>query len=140
MSGKVNIGCDMSKQTLDFYCMESKEQSQLENSQKGLQRLSKWMSHHQYDLSSVQIAFELTGMYGVRIRKLCEQEYIAHYSIPGLEIKKSMGISRGKNDALDSKRIAEYLQEKSYKLTADKNRNETIEQLKAMDSLREKLV
>jgi transposase len=49
-------------------------------------------------------------------------------------------MARGKNDVVDSKRICEYVFEKSYKLKPTNAINTSISNLKRLDSLREKLV
>ena len=37
-----------------------------------------------------------------------EREHIAYAMVPALDIKRSLGITRGKNDQIDAKRIAEF--------------------------------
>lgn len=57
---------------------------------------------------SMLICFEHTGLYSLSLANFLEEEQISFSMIPALEIKRSLGITRGKNDVVDSKRIAEY--------------------------------
>lgn len=140
MSNKITIGCDISKEKLDFYCRNTAEHFVLENSSKGMQNLSKWMEQHQFNKQEIEIGFEHTGIYTNVIRQFCNHQNLSHYVIGALELKKSLGIVRGKNDVVDSKRICEYLFEKGYKINAAKPINIGIGMLKRLDSLRALLV
>ena len=51
---------------------------------------------------------EHTGIYGYDLQAWLDDNRISFSFIPALEIKKSLGIRRGKNDSADAVRIAEY--------------------------------
>ena len=140
MNNKITIGCDISKEKLDFFCRNTEEHFILENNKDGMLQLSKWIKQHKFNKSEIEIGFEHTGIYTTAIRQFCNEEKLTHYIIPGLELKKSLGMARGKNDVVDSKRICEYVFEKSYKLKPTNAINTSISNLKRLDSLREKLV
>jgi transposase len=57
-----------------------------------------------------------------------------------LEIKKSLGVTRGKNDMVDSRRIALYAYEKQDRLNPTVLPGEKTDMIKSLLSLREKLV
>ena len=59
---------------------------------------------------------------------------------PALKIKKSLGITRGKNDKVDSKRIAHYAYEKRENIIPTVLPGEKIDQIRSLLSLREKLI
>lgn len=59
---------------------------------------------------------EYTGGYEYRLVQFCQSKQITFTRVPGLQIKKSLGIQRGKNDKIDSMHIAEYGYEKRGKL------------------------
>ncbi len=59
---------------------------------------------------------------------------------PALNIKKSLGVTRGKSDEIDAQRIAEYAYEKKHKLTPTKLPSKSIMVLKKLLSLRVRLV
>lgn len=133
---KINLGADISKETIDFFCDANSELFQLKNNVKGLDKLLMWADQHQYPLNQIAIAFEHTGHYGNALVDFCVQHEITFYHVPALEIKKSLGITRGKNDQIDAKRICAYLKEKGYKLTPTKPVNDAIERLKHLQAQR----
>lgn len=53
------------------------------------------------------ICFEHIGLYSLPLALYLEKQGIPFAMLSALEIKRSMGITRGKNDIIDSKRIAE---------------------------------
>jgi transposase len=64
-----------------------------------------------------------------------------HYLIAsGLNIKRSMGITRGKDNVIDSKRIALYGHRLKYEIKPSKKRGESITKLKSLMSLKTKLI
>ena len=59
-------------------------------------------------LVELRFCLEHTGIYSQPLCELLEQMDLTYYLISGLELKRSMGIKRGKNDKVDAKRIAQY--------------------------------
>ena len=57
-----------------------------------------------------------------------------------IEIKRSLGIQRGKNDKIDAKSIAQYASKNSDRVRLWQPRREQVEQLKQLAALRERLV
>ncbi|MBK9736842.1 MAG: transposase [Saprospiraceae bacterium] len=51
---------------------------------------------------------EHTGIYSNLLIECLAGHKVTMYVVAGLEIKKSTGISRGKNDKIDAQRIADY--------------------------------
>lgn len=72
--------------------------------------------------------------------QFCEARRIVYARIPGLAIKKSMGIVRGKNDKVDSARTAQYGEEKHRSLQPSKPLNPVMIRLKELLSYRKRLV
>jgi transposase len=60
--------------------------------------------------------------------------------VAALEIKKSLGITRGKNDKVDARRIALYAHQKRDQLVPTVLPGEKIDRIKSLLSLREKLI
>ncbi|ELR81228.1 transposase, partial [Elizabethkingia anophelis R26] len=82
---------------------------QFKNELNGFLQLVRWLQKQGYNsLESVLICFEHTGLYSLPLALFLEKEGIPFAMVSALEIKKSMGITRGKNDVIDSKRIAEF--------------------------------
>ena len=83
---------------------------------------------------------EYTGSFEYKLLQFCEAHGLAFTRIPGLEIKKSLGISRGKNDKMVSAWIANYGEEKHKTLKASKALNTAIMSLKSLLNFRKRLV
>lgn len=64
--------------------------------------------------------FEHTGNYGLLLSNLLESNAICYSAVPALEIKRSIGITRGKNDQVDATRIAVYGATNKLRLKASK--------------------
>lgn len=137
---KIKLGCDVSKDKLDFYCLDTDEHFVLRNNDAGLRKLLLWAKQNQFDLDQISLAFENTGAYSSLLAKFCEQHGITFYQIPPLQLKRSLGLTRGKNDKIDSKRIAEYLKEKAYKLSPSKAPSPFNEELARLKNQRALLV
>jgi transposase len=110
------IGIDVSKETLDVSIAGTKSHIRIANSTIGFKRLQAWLKSLNIDIVTCWFVFEYTGGYEFKLVQFCSSKAIAFTRFAGLEIKKSLGIQRGKNDKVDSKRIAEYGYEKRDKL------------------------
>ena len=83
---------------------------------------------------------EFTGGYEYKLVRFCENNSIAYVKLPGLEIKHSLGMIRGKNDKVDSKRIAQYAVQHSESLVPAKPYNQEVEKLKELLKFRKAIV
>jgi transposase len=134
------LGVDVSKLTLDIHCAELNEHIKIDNSSEGFKVLKKWVKEFKIDLAKSIVIMEYTGGYEYKLIQFCESLSIAYTRIPGLAIKNSLGITRGKNDRVDAKRIATYADEKIKTITPDKPLNKRIIQLKELLSFRKRIV
>lgn len=134
------IGIDVSKKTLDVYSNEMKIHIQIENGTQGFSRLGKWFKENGIEISKTVIVLEHTGGYEYKLMQYCESKGLDYCRLPGLEIKNSMGMVRGKTDKVDAKRIAKYASEKKESLNSSTAINITITELKALMNHRKKLV
>lgn len=134
------IGADLSKKTIDFFTHSFKTHQLIENNLKGFQQLVQWLGEQNINTSEVMIVMEHTGLYSEGLEKFLHQFSIAFTKVPGLAIKRSMGLVRGKTDKLDAQRIAQYGFEKQELLVAEQPRNEKLKRLKLLHSTRAKLV
>jgi transposase len=137
---KYTIGIDVSKNTLDIHCAEINQHIQISNDQTGFKDFLKWSKTHGIDLSTSIIILEYTGGYEYRLIQFCETHQIPYCRIPGLAIKRSLGITRGKTDRVDAARIAQYGEEKYKIIKPAKPFNHTIMQLKELLSFRKRVV
>jgi transposase len=134
------LGVDVSKLTLDIHCAELNTHIKIANSAEGFKVFKKWVKELGIDLKKSIMVMEYTGGYEYKLIQFCESLSIAYTRIPGLAIKKSLGITRGKNDKVDAKRIATYADEKIKTITPDKPLNKRILQLKELLSFRKRMV
>ncbi len=134
------IGVDVSKCTLDIHCSEINQHIQIENGTKGFSTLMKWCRIHQIELNESFIVMEFTGGYEYKFIQFCEAKQLTYTRIPGLAIKRSMGITRGKSDRVDAARIAQYGEEKHKTIKASKPINKGIIQIKELLSFRKRIV
>ena len=137
---KVIVGCDISKDKLDFYCVQTEEHFVLPNSYSGFMKLLKWANQYHFELNTIHVAFENTGAYSRLLGSLCSTHGITHYELPAIELKRSLGLVRGKNDMVDAKRIAIYLEEKINKLKPSTPKEESIIKLSRLRSQRAQLI
>ena len=126
------IGVDVSKLTLDVSVRGTKNHIKVANSSEGFKQLMSWLKSLNIALCDCWFVMEYTGGYEYRLVQFCQSKQITFSRIAGLEIKKSLGMQRGKNDKIDSKRIAEYGYEKREKLKESKACNAAIARLKQL--------
>jgi transposase len=83
---------------------------------------------------------EHTGIYGNLLIECLAGHKLTMYVVSGLEIKNSTGISRGKNDKIDAKRIADYGVRFADKLKPYTLCDQTLSELKGLNTKRAQLV
>jgi len=135
------VGIDISKQTFDAF-IESKElHSTFENTPGKFEDFKKWLEKNiGKDLSGVIIVMEHTGHYSYQLEQYLHAQELVFSKVGGLEIKRSLGLARGKSDKIDAKRIAEYGADKKKKLKVTAEEDKVAFKLKNLISLRDKLV
>jgi transposase len=136
----VFIGIDVSRNKLDVHCFNNEEHFIINNNSDGLTILTKWLAQHNILFEQLWLVFEFTGMYCHHLCEYCKENNIQYSEVPAMEIQRTLGITRGKNDKVDAKRIAVFAQEKQHKLKATTPLDKGIEALKLAMSLRDRLV
>jgi len=139
-SWNVILGVDVSKLTLDICWAEHNLHVKIDNCTKGFTVLKKWCRTNQIDLKETLVVLEYTGGYEYRFLQFCESLPVAYCRIPGLEIKQSMGMTRGKSDQADAFRIGQYGEEKRKRMMPSKPLDNNILRLKQLLSFRKRLV
>ena len=138
------VGIDVSKKTLDFTVLHQSEKVfylQTPNSSKGIQSFTERFNQeidHQSD--QVLYCMEFTGIYNNHLLNYFEQHQLNVWVESALRIKQSLGMLRGKNDQVDSLRIAQYAFRNQDKIRLWKPTRDKIRDLKSLLSLRERLV
>ena len=148
---KIVVGIDISKEKIDASAIDVRD-SQLgvvkldyrvfENRPMGFRRMLVWAKHliKGAGLEDVLFCCETTGGYD---RCLCD--YVCAKGLDiwregALQIKRSMGVRKGKDDKADSLMIAEYAMRHMDKAVMYETPSETIRELKALLLYRHKLV
>lgn len=108
----------------------------VDNNKTGFKEILKWARKEKVNLKDCMFCMENTGHYGLDLCLFLEQKGIEYCSVCPLVMKRSMGISRDKNDKIDSARIATYAFEKAYKLEPSRLASEDILTLKRLQSER----
>lgn len=135
------IGIDISKDKLDVYFYETGLHFIVSNDFKGFAKLTEMiMNNSKCNKKHILICFENTGKYSKQLSVYLAEQDIPFVMSPALAIKKSLGLVRGKDDKIDSKRIATYAYEKQDKLVPTKLPGYKIDQMKSLIQLREKLI
>jgi len=148
---KIVIGIDISKEKIDATAIDVRD-SQLgvvkldyqvyENRPMGYRRMLVWARHliKGIGLDDVLFCCETTGGYD---RRLCDYIYAKGLDIwreGALQIKRSMGVRKGKDDKADSLMIAEYAMRHIDKAVIYETPDEKVRELKALFLYRHKLV
>jgi transposase len=141
MKFKEVIGIDVSKFTLDACIHCSQIFIQVPNTKQGYRKLlSQVVKSTGCPIEQVLFCFEHTGMYSFVLASFLSEKQISYILIPGLEIKRSLGIQRGKNDQIDAKKIAQYAYRRRDEVTPYKIPEKSINKIRQLLSLRERLI
>lgn len=139
-SWNVILGVDVSKLTLDICWAEHNLHLRIDNSAKGFAVFKKWCKTNGIDLEATLVVMEYTGGYEYRFMQFCGSLSVSYCRIPGLEIKQSLGMVRGKSDQADAFRIGQYGEQRRKRLVASKISDNDILRLKQLLSFRKRLV
>ncbi len=141
MKFKEALGIDVSKKKIDVVLHCTRVYKQFSNTVKGFKELLKW-SEKQTGLEVAQllICFEHTGLYSLPLAVFLSEQKIAFCMESALQIKRSLGLTRGKNDSIDAKRIAEYVYLRREQLKPFVLPSINVLKLQKLLSLRERMV
>lgn len=109
MKFKEALGIDVSKKTIDAKLHLNENFHQFENTVKGFKSMLVWIRKQTgLKLDQIRICFEHTGLYSLPLTVFLTEQKITFCMESALQIKRSLGLVRGKNDKVDARRIAEY--------------------------------
>lgn len=139
------IGIDVSKLKLDVTFLHDIHAKQhyhciVSNDEKGVRQILREIKRLKVELNQTLICFENTGIYSMPLSFYLNDLGVDYWIVPAIEIKRSKGISRGKNDKTDSKDIAFYANSHFHKLKLTKLPEKEILRLRILFTEREKLV
>ena len=137
------IGIDISKEYFDTFLLLENGicvHNQFSNTNKGVKDFLKWFKKENALIEDTLICMEHTGMYGKLLSSLLVAQNCNLWIEMSFRIIRSMGIQRGKNDKIDSQRIAHYAFRNQDQAILFKAPKKSLEKIRALLSLREKLV
>lgn len=135
------IGIDVSKDTLDAVDHESGIHKQFKNSKKGYGLLVKWAAKTGKPANGKQLfCYEHTGLYSLPLSIFLAENHLFFCVVPALEIKRSLGLQRGKSDKIDARKIAQYAYLRRAELTPSPHPSKPLLKLQHLLSLRRRLV
>jgi transposase len=112
MKKEIIIGIDVSKDKLDLCLLPVGSSTPLEmkvinNQSESIGKYLKLMDKR-YKRDNILVCLEHTGHYGLELCLELQQMRFDYTLVPALEIKNSVGMTRGKTDQIDAQRIAAY--------------------------------
>lgn len=139
------IGVDLSKDYIDCALVKKNfpglfKEKRFDNNLDGFESLEEWLQVCDVELNDSLFCMEHTGTYGFLFFTWLSQRDIGFCVEPGLRIKLSLGMTRGKNDKIDARRIADYAYTNINKLSLFSLPSEQILQVKQLLTYREQLV
>ena len=141
MKIKETVGIDVSKLTIDVTIHSTQAYSKFENTPKGFTSMLKWVKKNtNFTNQETVYVFEHTGIYSFKLASFLTDQKLQFAMVPALEIKRSLGIVRGKDDKVDSKAIARYGYRLRDEIEPTNLPSEKLRSLKSLLSLRESKV
>jgi transposase len=140
MKDSIIVGIDVSKSTLDIYVKPVDQGFTINNDSQGFKQFIGQLKAFLKTDKTVLVVMEHTGLYSHQLENFLQTKGIYYCKIPAMQIKRSMGMVRGKDDKIDAQRIAEYGWLRRDQLAADEPVSKPIIQLKHLLSLRLLLV
>jgi transposase len=138
-------GIDISMDTIDVALLHEKspetvKEKQFKNNLQGFDAMLDWMIKQKVNVSESVFCMEHTGTHGLLLFVWLDQKGIDFCVESGLQIKRSLGLVRGKNDKVDARRIAGYALAQKSKLNPFVIPAHNLIQVKQLLTYRDQLV
>ncbi len=141
MEFKEIVGIDISKNDYDVRIHKSQDYDKFVNNKKGFRKLLKWVYKvSAFTQDEIFFIFEHTGLYSYNLALFLSEKNVPFTFVSGLEIKRSMGITRGKDDKNDATKIAYYGYLRREELTTYTMPTKALSELQSLFELRRRLV
>lgn len=139
------LGIDVAKLTFDAVVYHKDDKSyqhrEFTNDKEGFGALFTWLKQFSNQPTRHVVAcLEHTGIYSLPLCIYFQHKGLFYSMMPALQIKKSMGIQRGKSDRVDAQMIARYAYLYREELQPTKLPSKALLKLKSLLSYRERLV
>jgi transposase len=138
------VGIDVSKSTLDIAVVKAGAlvmEEQISNEKSSLKGFLKGLEQS-FNLSfeEIVVCMEHTGIYNYRALEVLHHSKIKVCLEPALQIKQSQGMTRGKDDKVDARRIALYAYKSREELVFWRPQREIFQKLQGLLTVRERLI
>lgn len=132
----------MSKKTIDIVYTDRKISihKKFTNDQSGMSGLTQWLVQNKASDQDTLFCMETTGLYCFTLTHFLCSKGIDVWLEHSATIKRSTALDRGKNDKVDAYRIAVYATRNLDRLRLWKPMESTLEKIKHLATLRERLV
>jgi transposase len=136
------FGVDISKKTIDVTMLQNNQNvhKQFSNDQLGMQQLLGWVQELKVTTEETLFCMEATGLYCFTLTQFLVNNAIDTWVEHAVQIKRATALTRGKNDKVDSLRIAAYASKNLERLRLWKPMNSALEKIKHLATLRDRIV
>jgi transposase len=134
------IGIDVSKEQLDVFVRTTKKYFQTSNDQQGYDWMIRRIEGEGISVKDAFFCFENTGMYSTMLSRFMSANSYAFLLAHPLDVKLSIGATRGKNDKIDAIRLADYAYRKREELRPSKASSQSTDRLRILFAVRQQLV
>ena len=141
------IGVDISKRTIDVAIYVKNQAKKwafphetFSNSEDGFKEMKRWLRKQHVVLSRSLFCMEATGNYTYELCLFLEQLGVACSIQSPLHLKRSFGLTHGKNDKVDASRIAYYAYLHRDDIKLSKLASDSVRKLKSLIAERKSLV
>ena len=141
MKKKWFIGIDVSKNTLDVYIYQIQFHFIVSNSTTDFAKLLETCCMQlKCKIDALYFCFEDTGRYSRPLAVFLAESGVLFTMAQAFDMKRSMGMKRGKSDKMDAKAIAQYAWMKREIIKPTKLNSGMVAELRQLLALREKLI
>jgi len=104
------MGMDVSKNTLDCHLfVQQLSLAPVSNDLKGFKAIKRWLTKElKKKTEGLLVVMEYTGIYTYGIERFLNEQGVNYVKRPALDIKRSLGMIRGKSDKADARFIGRY--------------------------------
>lgn len=138
------MGIDVSKKKLDVTILKGIEKvhyQEIDNDMKSINLFVKSLTNlHGFEFSKCLVCMEHTGIYNANLLRIADIKKWNLCLESAVQIKQSIGLQRGKNDEIDSYRIAMYAYKQADFIKLWKPVRKVIVTLQKLSGLRDRLI
>lgn len=141
----LTIGIDVSKAKLDVCLMGDVAEKNpthliVPNTPKGIRSILRHVASLGLEPKDVLFCFEHTGVYSTPLSLYLSEHDIDYWMVAAIEIKRSLGIRRGKSDKTDARDIARYAITQAHKRSLCSAPQAAITELRLLQAQRDKIL